>query len=105
MAGLSEALPVCETAHAHWLPVAPHADNMSQVQVHLAYAHRPVALLEHIPWIKGCFTIPAEVADGHFAGPRSRARAQRRSAWGAIAGRSTHHFAWSACTRRRLPIL
>ncbi len=42
---------------------------MSQVHVHLAYAHPAVAVLEYIPWIKDCFTEPAEVVDGHFRMP------------------------------------
>src|SRR5690606_36520710 len=39
MGGLSEVLQVCEAAHAFRLPVAPHAGEMSQVHVHLSYAH------------------------------------------------------------------
>lgn len=66
MAGLSEVLQVCDTAHAFRLPVAPHAGDMSQVHVHLAYAHPAVAVLEYIPWIKHCFTEPAEVVNGAF---------------------------------------
>jgi L-alanine-DL-glutamate epimerase-like enolase superfamily enzyme len=69
MAGLSEVLQVCDTAHAFRLPVAPHAGDMSQVHVHLAYAHPAVAVLEYIPWIKHCFTEPAEVVNGAFRLP------------------------------------
>ncbi|HRI18243.1 MAG TPA: mandelate racemase/muconate lactonizing enzyme family protein [Burkholderiaceae bacterium] len=69
MAGITEVLKVCELAHAHRLPVAPHAGDMSQVHVHLAYAHPACAVLEYIPWIKHCFTDPAEVVDGHFRQP------------------------------------
>jgi L-alanine-DL-glutamate epimerase-like enolase superfamily enzyme len=69
MAGLSEVLKVCDTAGSFRLPVAPHAGDMSQVHVHLAYAHPAVAVLEYIPWIKDCFTEPAEVVDGHFKMP------------------------------------
>ena len=69
MAGLSEVLRVCDTAASFRLPVAPHAGDMSQVHVHLAYAHPAVAVLEYIPWIKHCFTEPAEVVDGHFRMP------------------------------------
>ena len=60
MAGLTEVLRVCETAHSYRLPVAPHAGDMSQVHVHLSYAHPAVQVLEYIPWIKDCFTDPAE---------------------------------------------
>ena len=42
---------------------------MSQVHVHLAYAHPACAVLEYIPWIKDCFTDPAEVVDGSFRRP------------------------------------
>jgi L-alanine-DL-glutamate epimerase-like enolase superfamily enzyme len=69
MAGLSEVLRVCETAHAFRLPVAPHAGDMSQVHVHLNYAHPACEVLEFIPWIKDCFTDPAEVVDGYFRRP------------------------------------
>jgi L-alanine-DL-glutamate epimerase-like enolase superfamily enzyme len=61
MAGITEVLRVCETAHSYRLPVAPHAGDMSQVHVHLSYAHPAVQVLEYIPWIKDCFTDPAEV--------------------------------------------
>ncbi len=70
MAGITEVLRVCEMAHAMRLPVAPHAGDMSQVHVHLAYAHPAIAVLEYIPWIKDCFTDPAEVLDGWFKLPQ-----------------------------------
>ena len=70
MAGLSEVLRVCETAHAFRLPVAPHAGDMSQVHVHLSYAHPACEVLEYIPWIKNCFTDPAEVVGGYFTLPQ-----------------------------------
>jgi L-alanine-DL-glutamate epimerase-like enolase superfamily enzyme len=69
MAGLTEVLRVCETAHAFRLPVAPHAGDMSQVHVHLSYAHPACEVLEFIPWIKACFTDPAEVVNGYFRRP------------------------------------
>lgn len=69
MAGLTEVLRVCEMAHAFRLPVAPHAGDMSQVHVHLSYAHSACEVLEFIPWIKDCFTDPAEVVDGYFRRP------------------------------------
>jgi len=69
MAGLTEVLRVCETAHAFRLPVAPHAGDMSQVHVHLSYAHPACEVLEFIPWIKDFFTDPAEVVDGYFRRP------------------------------------
>ena len=43
---------------------------MSQVHVHLSYAHPAVQVLEYIPWIKDCFTDPAEVRDGFFRLPQ-----------------------------------
>ena len=70
MGGLTEVWRVCETAHAYRLPVAPHAGDMSQVHVHLSYAHPACQVLEYIPWIKDCFTEPAEVVDGCFRLPQ-----------------------------------
>jgi L-alanine-DL-glutamate epimerase-like enolase superfamily enzyme len=70
MGGLTEVLRVCEAANAYRLPVAPHAGDMSQVHVHLSYAHPACAVLEYIPWIKDCFTDPAEVVDGYFRLPQ-----------------------------------
>jgi L-alanine-DL-glutamate epimerase-like enolase superfamily enzyme len=69
MAGISEVLRVCDTAYSFRLPVAPHAGDMSQVHLHLAWAHPACTVLEYIPWIKDCFTDPAEVVDGHFRRP------------------------------------
>ena len=69
MGGITEVLQVCETAHAFRLPVAPHAGDMSQVHVHLSYAHPACEVLEYIPWIKDCFTDPVRVQDGHFRLP------------------------------------
>ncbi len=70
LAGLTEVLRVCDMAHGFRLPVAPHAGDMSQVHVHLAYAHPACQVLEYIPWIKDCFTDPAEVVDGYFRLPQ-----------------------------------
>ncbi|HZF80706.1 MAG TPA: mandelate racemase/muconate lactonizing enzyme family protein [Rubrivivax sp.] len=69
LAGVSEVLKVCDAALAQRLPVAPHAGDMSQVHVHLSYAHPACAVLEYIPWIQHCFTDPATVIDGHFRCP------------------------------------
>jgi L-alanine-DL-glutamate epimerase-like enolase superfamily enzyme len=70
MGGITEVLRVCEAAHAHRLPVAPHAGDMSQVHVHLSWSHPACQVLESIPWIKDCFEEPAEVVDGHFRLPQ-----------------------------------
>nr|WP_231402951.1 mandelate racemase/muconate lactonizing enzyme family protein [Caenimonas aquaedulcis] len=70
MAGITEVWRVCETANSYRLPVAPHAGDMSQVHVHLNYAHPACAVLEYIPWIKDCFEEPAEVVDGVFRLPQ-----------------------------------
>lgn len=70
MAGITEVWRVCETALSHRVPVAPHAGDMSQVHVHMSYAHPAITVLEYIPWIKDCFTDPAEVIDGHFRLPQ-----------------------------------
>ncbi|MEY2953509.1 MAG: hypothetical protein RLZZ401_1596, partial [Pseudomonadota bacterium] len=70
MGGLTEVLRVCDTAHSLRLPVAPHAGDMSQVHVHLSYAHPACAVLEYIPWIKDAFMEPADVVDGYFVLPQ-----------------------------------
>jgi L-alanine-DL-glutamate epimerase-like enolase superfamily enzyme len=69
LGGVTEFLQVAEAAHARRLPVAPHAGEMSQVHVHLAYAHPAVAVLEYIPWIKDQFVDPIRVQGGCFALP------------------------------------
>ena len=71
LAGLSDVLRVCDMAQGFRLPVAPHAGDMRQVHVHLAYAHPACQVLEYIPWIQHCFTDPAEVVGGHFRLPQS----------------------------------
>jgi L-alanine-DL-glutamate epimerase-like enolase superfamily enzyme len=40
------------------------------MHVHLAWAHPAVQVLEYIPWIKDCFTEPADVVDGFFRRPQ-----------------------------------
>lgn len=70
MAGVSEVLRVCDSAHAFRVPVAPHAGDMSQVHVHVSYAHPACEVLEYIPWIKDCFLEPADVVDGCFNLPQ-----------------------------------
>ena len=70
MGGVTEVPRVCETAHSYRLPVALHAGDMSQVHVHLSYAHPACQVLEYIPWIKDCFTEPAQVVDGSFRLPQ-----------------------------------
>lgn len=70
LAGVSEVLRVCDSAHSFRVPVAPHAGDMSQVHVHLAYAHPACEVLEYIPWIKDCFLEPVEVVEGYFKLPQ-----------------------------------
>ena len=83
MGGLTEVLRVCEAANSYRLPVAPHAGDMSQVHVHLSYAHPACQVLEYIPWIKDCFTEPADVADGFFRLPQQpgASTTPTREAW------------------------
>lgn len=69
LGGVTEYIQVAELALAHRLPVAPHAGEMSQVHVHLAYWHPATPVLEYIPWIKDAFAEPATVADGCFRRP------------------------------------
>ncbi|MBC7609894.1 MAG: hypothetical protein H7228_10030 [Polaromonas sp.] len=56
LAGLSEVLRVCATAHPFRPPIAPHAGDMGKVHVHLSYAHPACEVLEYIRWVKNCVT-------------------------------------------------
>lgn len=70
LGGVTEFLQVADSAHSRRLPVAPHAGEMSQVHVHLSYAHPAISMLEYIPWIKDHFVDPIRVVDGCFALPQ-----------------------------------
>ncbi|MDQ2082744.1 mandelate racemase/muconate lactonizing enzyme family protein [Xanthobacteraceae bacterium Astr-EGSB] len=70
LGGITEVLQVATVALAHRLPVAPHAGDMSQVHVHLAYWLQNTPALEYIPWIKDAFEEPADVVDGFFKKPQ-----------------------------------
>ena len=70
LGGITEFLQVADAAHARRLPVAAHAGEMSQVHVHLSYAHPAATVLEYIPWIKDYFVEPIRVEDGCFARPQ-----------------------------------
>ena len=69
LGGVTEYIQVADLAHAHHLPVAPHAGEMSQVHVHLAYWHPASSTLEYIPWIKDHFVEPILVRDGAYRRP------------------------------------
>lgn len=71
LGGITEYLQVADLALAHRLPVAPHAGEMSQVHVHLSYAHPASSILEYIPWIRDHFQEPASVANGVFKLPQN----------------------------------
>ena len=70
LGGVTEFLQVADAAHARRLPVAAHAGDMSQVHVHLSYAHPATSVLEYIPWIKDHFVEPIRVVDGCFVRPQ-----------------------------------
>jgi L-alanine-DL-glutamate epimerase-like enolase superfamily enzyme len=70
LGGITEALQVCDLALGARLPVAPHAGDMSQVHVHIAWSHPSVAMLEYIPWIAAAFEEPAAVREGRFLAPQ-----------------------------------
>jgi L-alanine-DL-glutamate epimerase-like enolase superfamily enzyme len=70
LGGVTEYIEVAHLARAFRLPVAPHAGEMSQAHVHLAYWHPSTALLEYIPWIKDHFREPASVREGAFLLPQ-----------------------------------
>ncbi|UZF95873.1 mandelate racemase/muconate lactonizing enzyme family protein [Bosea sp. NBC_00550] len=70
LAGITEYIQVANLAHAHRLPVVPHAGEMSQVHVHLSYWHPASTILEYIPWIKDHFQEPIRVEGGLYALPQ-----------------------------------
>lgn len=69
LAGITEYIQVADLAHAHRLPVVPHAGEMSQVHVHLSYWHPASTILEYIPWIKDHFQEPIDVRGGVYKRP------------------------------------
>lgn len=69
LGGITEYIEVADLAHAHRLPVAPHAGEMSQVHVHLSFWHPASSILEYIPWIKDHFLEPIRVVDGCYVRP------------------------------------
>lgn len=71
LAGITEWLWVADLALAHRLPVVSHVGDMMQVHLQLAVAHPATDLLEHIPWMRECFTEPVTVRDGMFAVPEA----------------------------------
>jgi L-alanine-DL-glutamate epimerase-like enolase superfamily enzyme len=70
LGGITEFMQVADAAHARRLPVAAHAGEMSQVHVHLSYAHPAAAMLEYIPWIMDNFVEPIRVHEGYFDRPQ-----------------------------------
>ena len=70
LGGITEYIQVADLAHAHRLPVVPHAGEMSQVHVHLSYWHPASTVLEYIPWIKDHFEEPIDVRGGVFRQPQ-----------------------------------
>jgi L-alanine-DL-glutamate epimerase-like enolase superfamily enzyme len=70
LGGITEYIQVADLAHAHRLPVAPHAGEMSQVHVHLSYWHPASTILEYIPWIKDQFEEPIAVEGGVYKRPQ-----------------------------------
>jgi L-alanine-DL-glutamate epimerase-like enolase superfamily enzyme len=69
LGGITEYIQVADLAHAHRLPIAPHAGEMSQVHVHLSFWHPASGILEYIPWIKNHFADPIRVEAGRFIRP------------------------------------
>lgn len=69
LGGITEYIQVADLAHAHRLPIAPHAGEMSQVHVHLSFWHPASGILEYIPWIKDHFEEPIRVENGRFVRP------------------------------------
>jgi L-alanine-DL-glutamate epimerase-like enolase superfamily enzyme len=69
LGGVTEYIEVAHLAHAHRLPVAPHAGEMSQVHVHLALWHPATTVLEFIPWIRDHFEDGVRVEAGRYLAP------------------------------------
>ncbi len=69
--GVTPFLQAIAMASAQSLQVAPHAGEMSQVHVHLAFHSPSCSVLEYIPWIRQCFLDPATVRDGYFVKPEA----------------------------------
>lgn len=69
LGGITEYIEVAHLAHAHRLPVVPHAGEMSQVHTHLAFWHPATQILEYIPWIRDHFVDPIRVEAGDFLRP------------------------------------
>jgi len=67
--GVTPFLRAIAAASAQSLQVAPHAGEMSQVHVHIAFHSSSCSVLEYIPWIRQCFLDPATVRDGWFVKP------------------------------------
>ncbi|KAA2236459.1 mandelate racemase/muconate lactonizing enzyme family protein [Salinarimonas soli] len=70
LGGITEYVQVADLALAYRLPVAPHAGEMSQVHVHLAFWHPATTILEYIPWIKDHFREPIVVRGGNYVLPQ-----------------------------------
>lgn len=69
LAGITEWLETADLVLAHRLPVAAHVGDMVQIHLPLSIAHPACTMLEYIPWLRECFTEPAEVRDGFFVAP------------------------------------
>ncbi len=67
--GVTPFLQAIAAAASQSLQVAPHAGEMSQVHVHIAFHSPSCSVLEYIPWIRQCFLDPATVRDGYFVKP------------------------------------
>ena len=71
LGGITPWLQAADRAAAAQLPVCPHVGDMMQVHLHLAMAHPACAMLEYIPWLRGCFEEPATVESGFFKVPQA----------------------------------
>ncbi len=69
LGGITEWRRVAHLALERGLPIAPHVGDMMQVHLHLAIAHGSCDILEHVPWMRGCFEEPATVEEGYFVIP------------------------------------
>ena len=69
LGGITEFLTVADAALGRRLPVVPHAGELGQIHVHMAYNHPACPMMEFIPWIKDAFEEPIVVKDGNFQKP------------------------------------
>ena len=105
LGGITEYIQVADLAPAFRLPVAPHAGEMSQVYVHLAFWHPATTCLSIFPGLKTTSKIQLWSGTATWIVNRRRALSFRRVNWFESSG--LVHSKGSALlgTRQSLPTL